>query len=167
MSVTRTLGNAYAMSGRLREGLDLLRRALAMLEANGYRRQYATCFLEQLGRALLVKGEIDEAHAFALRALTQARARGERGWEAYSLWLLGDVAARREYASVEVAERHYREAITLATALAMQPPIARVHRELGTLYDSVAGKSESARTHLATAHAMAHELGLQDLTASD
>ena len=133
MSVTRTLGNAYAMSGRLREGLDLLRRALAMLEANGYRRQYATCFLEQLGRALLVKGEIDEAHAFALRALTQARARGERGWEAYSLWLLGDVAARREYASVEVAERHYREAITLATALVMQPLIARPPRARNAL----------------------------------
>ena len=167
MSVTRTLGNAYALSGRRQVGVELLRRALAMLEANGYRRQYATCFLEQLGRALLVTGEIDEAHALALRALTQARARGERGWEAYSLWLLGDVAARREYASVELAERHYREAITLATALAMRPLIARVHRGLGTLYDRAAGKSESARTHLATAHAMAHELGLQDLTASD
>src|SRR5262249_21008755 len=124
------------------------------------------CFLEQLGRAFLVTGEIDEAHALALRALTQARARGERGWEAYSL-LLGDVAARREYANVELAERHYREAITLATALAIRPLIARVHRGLGTLYDRAAGKSESARTHLATAHAMAHELGLQDLTASD
>jgi hypothetical protein len=138
-----------------------------MLEANGYRRQYATCFLEQLGRALLVKGDIDEAHALGLRALTQARARGERGWEAYSLWLIGDVAARREDANVEVAERHYREAITLATALAMRPLIARVHRGLGTLYDRAAGNSESARTHLAVAHSMAHELGLQDLTASD
>ena len=167
MSVTRTLGNAYALSGRLQEGLGLLRQAVAMLEANGYRRQYATCFLEQLGRALLIEGEIDEAHALALRALAQARARGERGWEAYSLWLLGDVAARREDADVEVAERHYRDAITLATALAMRPLIARAHRGLGTLYDRAAGKSESARAHLATAHAMAHELGLQDWTASD
>ena len=160
MSVTRTLGNAYARSGRLREGLDLLRRALAMLEANGYRRQYATCFLEQLGRALLVGGEIDEAQALALRAVAQARARRERGWEAYSLWLLADVAACREHADVELAERHYRNALELATTLAMRPLIARVHRALGMLYDRAAGESEAARTHLAAAEAMAHELGL-------
>jgi tetratricopeptide (TPR) repeat protein len=167
MSVTRTLGNAYALSGRLQEGLGLLRQAVAMLKANRYRRQYATCFLEQLGRALLVDGEIDEAHALALGARAQARARGERGWEAYSLWLLGDVAARREDADVKVAERHYRDAITLAAALAMRPLIARAHRGLGTLYGRAAGKSESARAHLAIAHAMAYELGLHDLTTRD
>jgi DNA-binding SARP family transcriptional activator len=167
MSVTRTLGNAYALSGRLQEGLDLLRRALAMLEANGYRRQYATCFIEQLGRALLIQGEMDEAYALALRALALARARGERGWEAYSLWLLGDVAAGREHADVEIAERHYRAAIALATELAMRPLIARAHRGLGMLYKRAPGNSETAHVHLATANAMAHELGLQDLAASD
>jgi DNA-binding SARP family transcriptional activator/tetratricopeptide (TPR) repeat protein len=167
MSVTRTLGNAYAVSGRLREGIDLLRGALAMLEANGYRRQYATCFLEQLGRALLVEGEIDEAHALAARSLAQARERGERGWEAYSQWLLGDVAARRDYRDVEIAERHYHEAITIATTLAMRPLLARAHRGLGTLYDRAAGKGASAHTHLAIAHAMAHDLGLEDWTATE
>jgi tetratricopeptide (TPR) repeat protein len=161
MSVTRTLGNAYALSGRLREGLDLLRQALAMLEANGYRRQYATCFLEQLGRALLLDGALDEAYGLASRALAHARERGERGWEAYALSLLGDVAARRECSDVEVAEHHYCEAIALGTELAMRPLIACAHLRLGTLYEGAVGKSESARAHLATAHAMAHELGLQ------
>jgi DNA-binding SARP family transcriptional activator/tetratricopeptide (TPR) repeat protein len=164
MSVTRTLGNAYALSGRLREGVGLLRRAVVLLEANGYRRQHATWFLEQLGRALLLDGAADEAQALALRALAQARARRERGCEAYALWLLGDVAARRERADVEIAERHYREAIELATELAMRPLVARVHRGLGTLYDRAVAKRESARAHLATARAMADEMGLQDLT---
>ena len=163
MSVTRTLGNAYALSGRLQEGLGLLRQAVAMLEANGYRRQHATSFLEQLGRALLLDGATDEAEALAGRALAQARARGERGYEAYALWLLGDIAARRERADVETAERRYREAIGLATELAMRPLIARAHRGLGTLYDRTAGRSESARSHLATARTIADELGLHDL----
>jgi DNA-binding SARP family transcriptional activator len=162
MSVTRTLGNAYVLAGRLPEGITLLRKAVAMLEANGYRRQHATSFLEQLGRASLLDGALEEAHALALRALAQARGRGECGYEAYALWLLGDVAARRESTGAGVAERHYREAIALATKLAMRPLMARAHRGLGTLYER-GGESRLARTHLASARSMAAELKLRQL----
>jgi len=104
----------------------------------------------------------DEAHDLAERALAQARERGERGYEAYALWLLGDVAARREQIEVETADRHYRRAIALAAELGMQPLLARAHRGLGALCRR-AGRKEPARSHLATAVTIAGAIGLRNL----
>ena len=162
IAVTRTLGNAYALSGRLRHGLGLLRQAMSMLQSAGSRRQHATAFLEQLGRACLLDGKLGEARDLATRALAQARARGERGYEAYALWLLGDVAGHAERADVDGGEGCYRSAIALAGELGMRPLVARAHRGLGSLYQ-LAGRREAARSQLATARAMADEMGLVDL----
>jgi len=104
----------------------------------------------------------DEAHDLAERALAQARERGERGYEAYALWLLGDVAARREQIEVETADRHYRRAIALAAELGMQPLLARAHRGLGALCRR-AGREGPAGSHLATAIAIAGSIGLRNL----
>jgi DNA-binding SARP family transcriptional activator len=158
--VTRNLGDAYARTGRLPEGLALLRQALAMLESIGHRRPHATVCLDQLGRACLLDGRVDEARELAMRALTQARARGERGFEAYGLRLLADIAAHREELAEDEAEAHYREATALAAELGMRPLIAHCHLGLGKLYRRT-GKRQEAQEHLTTATTMYREMGMR------
>jgi len=160
--VTRNLGDAYARTGRLPEGLALLRQALAMLDSIGHRRPHATSCLNQLGRACLLDGRVDESQDLARRALTQARARGERGFEAYGLHLLADIAAHRDELAVDEAEAHYREATALAAELGMRPLLARCHQGLGDLYRE-AGLPQRAREHLQQAETMGREMGLHDV----
>jgi Flp pilus assembly protein TadD len=93
---------------------------------------------------------MEEAHALAERVLTLTRAHQERGNEAYTLCLLGAIAARREPPDVAVAEAHYRQALTLADELGLRPLQAHCHRGLGMLY-AMTGQREQARTALTTA----------------
>src|SRR5262249_20995281 len=109
----------------------------------------ALCSLS-LGEAQMWAGHLEEAQAFAERALAHARAHQGRGHEAYALCLLGEIAARREPPEVTQAEAHYRHALTLADELGMRPLVAHCHRGLGTLYTSV-GQWEQARTALPAA----------------
>jgi tetratricopeptide (TPR) repeat protein len=103
-----------------------------------------------LGEAQLRAGRLEEAYALAERALILARERQERGYQAYALQLLGDVAAQREPPEIEVVEVHYRQALALADELGMRPLIAHCHRGLGTLYAKI-GRHEPARAELSTA----------------
>jgi MalT-like TPR region len=86
-----------------------------------------------LGEAQLLAGRPNEADAVAEYALVHAREHQEQGHEAYALGLFGDIAARRKPPEVELAETHYRQALTLADELGMRPLQAHCHRGLGTL----------------------------------
>jgi len=81
---------------------------------------------------------------------THARAHQERGHEAYTLRLLGDIARHRDPPDSELAEAHYRQALALADELGMRPLQAHCHLGLGTLY-AATGQREQARTELSTA----------------
>jgi len=78
-----------------------------------------------------------------------ARAHQERGYQAYALRLLGEIASRRDPPEVTSAEAHYQQALVLASELGMRPLQAHCHRGLGTLYSRV-GRLEEARTALST-----------------
>jgi hypothetical protein len=69
---------------------------------------------------------------------------------AYTLRLLGEIAARRDPPETEQAETFYRQALILAKELGMRPLQAHCHRGLGTLYATV-GQRVQARPALATA----------------
>jgi Flp pilus assembly protein TadD len=73
-----------------------------------------------------------------------------RGNEARTLWLLGEIAMRRDPPDVTPAEAHYQQALALAEELGMRPLQAHCHRGLGTLYARI-GQRAHARTELATA----------------
>jgi hypothetical protein len=60
---------------------------------------------------------------------------------------------------MERAESQYREAVALATELAMRPLVAGCHLGLGTLYGR-RGKREQAQEHLTTATTMYREMGM-------
>jgi hypothetical protein len=79
-----------------------------------------------------------------------ARRRGERGYEAWALRLLGEIAAHHVCPGEATAAAHYGAAMTLASELEMRPLVAHCHWGLGTLY-AATGQREQARAALSMA----------------
>ena len=88
--------------------------------------------------------------ACAERAVRLARERGERGYAAWALRLLGDIASYQDCPDVATAEAHYSAATALASELGMRPLLAHCHYGLGILYNRI-GCPEQARTELSAA----------------
>jgi tetratricopeptide (TPR) repeat protein len=153
---TGRLGHAYALSGRIAEGIPLLEQALSASEAIRYGLMQPL-FLLNLGEAYALADRLEDALACAGRALTLARESGRRGYEATALWLLGDVTARRDPPAQ--ADGHYREALALAEELGMRPIVAHCHLGLGKLYAHT-DKREQAQEHVATAMTMYRDMGM-------
>ena len=153
------LGRTYALSGRVGEGLALLQSGLTDMEAMGLSPYHAVALVDH-GEALVLCDRLDDAGSCGERALRLARERGERGYEALALRLLGEIAARRDPSDVEMAEEHYRCAMGLAAELAMRPLTAHCQLGLGRLYRRI-GKRERTQEHLAVATAMFREMGMR------
>jgi len=104
-------------------------------EEAGARKQVASYSLVLLlvGEVCLLAGRLTEAQAAAVSVLEHFRRQAERAHEAWTLRLLGDVAAQRDPGDVAVAEGHYRASRDLATALGMTPLIARCDRAIRDL----------------------------------
>jgi tetratricopeptide (TPR) repeat protein len=93
---------------------------------------------------------LEEAYAQAQYALECSRAHQERGYEAYALRLLGEIAARGDPPKARQAEAHYQQALALADELGMRPLQAHCHLGLGALYAKT-GQHEQARAELSAA----------------
>lgn len=144
-----SLGYTSALSGRLGEGLSLLEQALPAVESLGL--GFFHCLaLVHVGEACVLADRLEDALACADRALEVARERGERGYEAYGLRLLGAIASRRDPPAAEAADRHYRQASALAHELEMRPLLAHCHLGLGTLWRRTKGL-EASRTEVSAA----------------
>jgi tetratricopeptide (TPR) repeat protein len=109
--------------------------------------------LAWLGEAYLLAGRIDEAVPLAMRALDLARAHKERGHEAWSLRLLGEVYAHQHPPAFKPAEAAYRQALALAAELGMAPLQAHSYLGLGTLY-ARSGRPQEASADLSAAVAL-------------
>jgi tetratricopeptide (TPR) repeat protein len=148
------LGAVYALSGRVTEGLSLLEEGQKAHES------FQTLIVAQMGEACLLADRFDDAVTFAGRALGLARERRQRGYEAWTLHLLGEIAARPGSVSSGIAEGHYRQALALADELGMRPLLSRCHLALGTLYGRT-GKRKEAEHHLTTATVMCREMDMR------
>ena len=73
--------------------------------------------------------------------------------------MLGEIAAHQKPLDADTAERHFREALTIAERLEMRPLQAHCHLGLGKLYRRT-GRTDEARAELATAVAMLREMGM-------
>jgi class 3 adenylate cyclase/tetratricopeptide (TPR) repeat protein len=149
--IAAALGYAYALAGRLVEAIPLLEQAVeqdASWRGGGY-----VLGVAWLGETYLVSNRVEEARKRAIRALGFAETRKERGNEAWTLRLLGDIAAHSVPPEVERVETYYHKALTLADKLGMRPLQAHCHRGLGNLY-AATGQREQARTELAAAIAL-------------
>jgi tetratricopeptide (TPR) repeat protein len=152
------LGHVYAWSGRIGEGVSCLQQALNAYECAGIGFHHSLS-VEQLGEAYLLADQVENARACADRAVMLARGRGERGYEAWALRLLSEIASHQARPDVATAEAHYGAAMTLASELEMRPLVAHCHLGLGRLYRRT-GKREQAEKHLTTATAMYGEMGM-------
>jgi tetratricopeptide (TPR) repeat protein len=151
------LGYAYALSGRIAEGIPLLEHAVSGIETMGYG-SAQPLFLMYLGEAYVLADRLEDALVLADRALTFARERGQRGYEAWALRLLGEVTARRD--PPKHADGHYRDALALAEELGMRPLVAHCHLGLGKLYRRT-GNGQQAQEHLTTATTMYREMDMR------
>ena len=151
------LGYAYALVGRLPEGVTLIEEALADPAATGTTNH--PLLLAYLGEAHLLAGRREDALEVARRALELAHRQKERGNEAWVLRLVGEIAAQADTPDQESAQAHYRQALARADELGMRPLAAHCHLGLGKLYRRV-GKREQAQEHLTTATTMYREMGM-------
>jgi class 3 adenylate cyclase/tetratricopeptide (TPR) repeat protein len=146
------LGYAYALSGRLSEALPLLEQVVEQDVAMRGGRPLSTRVIWQ-GEACLLAGRVEEAKLLALQALDLVCTRKERGHEAWTLRLLGELAVRDERPDAEQAETHYRQALVLAEELGMRPLQAHCYHGLGALYAGI-DRQEQARTEWSRARAL-------------
>jgi class 3 adenylate cyclase/tetratricopeptide (TPR) repeat protein len=153
-----TRGYTMSLAGRADEGVVLFEENVKHLDGIGFtwlRGRRVTC----LGEAYLLAGRVVEAKAAAERALQWSQDRKERGFEAWALRLLGEIAIRTAAADDTTAEDLFRQAITLGSPLGMRPLVAHCHTGLAKLYRH-AGKTQQAHEHFATAASMYREMGM-------
>ena len=152
------LGYAYALVGRLPEGVNLLEEALADPAATGTTNH--PLLLAYLGEAHLLAGRREDALEVARRALELAHRQKERGNEAWVLRLVGEITAQADPPDQESAQAHYRQALARADELGMRPLVAHCHLGLGKLYRRTDNR-EQAQEHLATATTLYREMGMR------
>ena len=143
------LGATYTAAGRIDDARVMLKQALRLAVATEIADNETVCSIG-LADAELRAGHLDEAEALADRALSLARAHGERGNEAYALHVLGEIVAQRVPIQRMPAEDHYVQSLALAETLGMQPLQAHCHVSLATLFAST-GRRKLARTELSKA----------------
>jgi len=155
--IASALGVGYSLSGRVADALPLLEQAVEQSEGmrlGGWHSRVLT----SLGAAYLIAGRASDALQTTRRALDIARRHKERGHEAWSWRLVGEMSLRAELGIGEAEEALHR-ALTLATELEMRPLVAHCHLGFGTLYRRSGRRGESDK-HFATATTMYREMGM-------
>jgi tetratricopeptide (TPR) repeat protein len=150
------LAAAHILCGRGAAVVPLLTQAIEQATIMEMATYQMPCHLA-LGEAQVLVGRLEEAHALAERALALTREHHAQGYQAYALYLLGDIAAQHDPLDVDQAAIHYRQALALANELGMRPLQAHCHRGLGTLYSQM-GQIEQAHAELSTAIEMYRDM---------
>jgi tetratricopeptide (TPR) repeat protein len=103
-----------------------------------------------LGEAYARSGRLEDAARLLDQALALCRERRERGYEAWTLRIFGEIALLREPLNAEHAASAFIEARALAEDLKMRPLQAHCHLGLGTVCRRT-GDPVEAEHHLTTA----------------
>jgi class 3 adenylate cyclase/tetratricopeptide (TPR) repeat protein len=156
--IASTLGHACTLLGRAGDAIGLLEQAVEQAARMGIV-SAQSLRVAWLGEAYLAGGGLDDAGREAARALALARRHGERGFEAWVLRLLGQIASARDQLAIDDAEHHYGQALALASDLGMRPLAGHCHAGLATL-QSRRGNRARAAEHLTTATAMYRDMGM-------
>jgi class 3 adenylate cyclase/tetratricopeptide (TPR) repeat protein len=152
------LGYSLVMTGRVPEGIVLLREAIE--QTAHHRRTDEARWMTYLSEAYLRAGQPAEARDLAERTLGLCRQRVERGTEASILRVLGAIEAQATRdGDGAAATHHYTAAMALADELGMRPLAALCHLGLGKLYRRT--KQQAAREHLAVATTMYREMDMR------
>jgi class 3 adenylate cyclase/tetratricopeptide (TPR) repeat protein len=157
-NIASITGYAYALSGRMAEGVELMQQGIDRSTAINAMVNHSSEVV-RLAEAHLMIGRSDDAEAAGERALDLARIHKERGNEAYALRLLAEVAARRSPPAVDKAHALFGEALALTDELGMRPLTALCHAGLAELYRRT-GAAPAAQAELAEAESLAQALGM-------
>jgi len=152
------LGSAYVQAGRLDEALPLLEQAVnaaATIKLWG-----EALRVSLLSEAYLYAGRTPDALEAAERALTLSRGHKERGHEAWTLKLLGDIHWSYDTPKFETALAFYSQAIALADKLEMCPLVGHCEVGLARLYRST-GDQKQAKIHFDAATRIYREIGAE------
>jgi class 3 adenylate cyclase/tetratricopeptide (TPR) repeat protein len=152
------LSYALALSGQAPEAIPLLEHALEQAKATRLL-FYHSLWVAWLGEAHLLARHLEPAIEFAMQALDLSRNRKERGHEAWTLRLLGEIHAYRNNQAVAQTEAYYQQALALATELGMRPLQAHCHLGLGTLYSRMR-RTAQAQAELSTATNLYQTMGM-------
>jgi class 3 adenylate cyclase/tetratricopeptide (TPR) repeat protein len=152
--VASYLGLAYALSGRLDKAIPLMEKADQETGLIG-RKAGQSLRIAWHGHANLLAGRIDEAERLAQRAFELSQESHEEGYHAWTLKLLGDIAASKKSTDNQ-AELYYGQALALSRKLEMVPLQAHSSFALGQFYFHNGGATR-ARSELARALALYRE----------
>jgi class 3 adenylate cyclase/tetratricopeptide (TPR) repeat protein len=144
-AVAAPLGSAYTRVGRLEEAVALLDRAVDKATSMRVMFGYAA-LLTALAEAYLFAGRIEDGRAAASQSLEFAVQHEERGHEAWTLRLLGEIAAVAHPRETRPAEGWYEKGVTLARELGMRPLLAHCHVGLGRLYRQAGYRDAAAKS---------------------
>jgi DNA-binding NtrC family response regulator/tetratricopeptide (TPR) repeat protein len=125
-------GYVLALGGRPAEAVSLLQQAVDRAVALPFLFGHSQ-WLAWLAHAHLLNESAPEALRVGEEALRHSRERGERGYEAWALHILGEITAAGDGATAARAPALQREALGLAGALGMRPLVARCERALAEL----------------------------------
>src|SRR5262249_16483571 len=142
--LTSFLAYSLALTERVDEATALLNEArdqAAAMRLGVFSTQMILWFAE----AHLLGGGVSEAAALGHEALENAREPGERGYEAWALWLGAEIAARPGELDAVRAEALYREAHVAAEARGMRPLVARARLGLGRLHGRLGRRVEARK----------------------
>jgi transcriptional regulator with AAA-type ATPase domain/tetratricopeptide (TPR) repeat protein len=156
--IASALGIGYMQSGRVTDAVSILERAVEQSEGmrlGGWHSRVLT----GLGLSYLLAGRAGDAQLAIRRALGLAREHKERGHEAWSWRILGEIPLRSEL-EVPEAEEALHRALSLATELEMRPLMAHARLGLGRWYTHV-GRRADAEPHLHAAVVLFGELQMR------
>ena len=148
------LGYAYAITGRVDEGVSLMQRAVSQRESlrGEYHGSFGAYLVARLSAGCLLARRLLDAATYADRARDLARTYANRTDEAWSLLLYGDLAAQQQPIDAAEVESRYRAARKIATAQEMLPFVAHCDLRIGKLHALVHEETKS-RTALRRARA--------------
>ncbi len=149
------LGAAYNFCERVPEAIALLEQAWRFAESRKHF-SWGQPVLAHLADAYGRAGRIDEAVKTAQRALEVSRQYGQRGYETWTLYLLGNIYTYPNPPSSDQAHDAYRQALALAQEFTMRPLQGQCHLALGTI-----DTQSQARDHLDMAVIIFRELDMQ------
>ncbi|HXX10507.1 MAG TPA: hypothetical protein VEK05_03240, partial [Burkholderiales bacterium] len=158
LAMARHVGEALNLSGQIDDAIALHAQAAQFAESKGVL-AFASHVLALLGDAHGRAGRVVEALTIGERALQLARRLGQRGDEAWALYLLGNIRSYGACANANAARENYQEALALARKLEMRPLEAQSRFALAELAKT-AGRKRDASEQFNTAAAMFRDMGM-------
>jgi class 3 adenylate cyclase/tetratricopeptide (TPR) repeat protein len=152
--VASRLGSAYVQAGRLEQALPCLEQG-----AESSRAAFLSLNMASLAEGYLLLDRVDQAQRCAEDALDLARQYKERGHQAWTRKVLGDIALHENRRDLAGAAAHYREALALSEELSMRPLTAHCRLGMALVYAAL-GTLGDARAEAASARAEYEAMGM-------